>query len=71
MPRCNEKLGRFQKVCCIRMKGHEGRHRARWQGLGGRRVTEWATDGGRSNGINTNQLVLYSRLELMKGHEDG
>ncbi len=41
MARCNEKLGRFQKVSCIRMKGHEGRHRARWQGLGRRRVTEW------------------------------
>ena len=23
MPHCNEKLGGFQKVRCIRMKGHE------------------------------------------------
>ncbi len=41
MARCNEKLGRFQKADCIRMKGHAGLPRARWQGLGRRRPTEW------------------------------
>ena len=41
MPHCNEKLGGFQKVRCIRMKGHEGRHRARWLGLGRKHLTEW------------------------------
>lgn len=41
MPRCNEMLGRFEKVRCIRMKGHSGMHRARWLGLGVKRLTEW------------------------------
>ncbi len=41
MARCNERLGRFQKADCIRMKGHAGLHRARRQGLGRRLPTEW------------------------------
>ena len=71
MPRCNERLGPFQKVCCIRMKGHQGLHRARWEGLRGRYVTEWATDGGGSNGVRRNHLVLVSRPEFKKGQGDG
>ena len=43
MPRCNKRLEAFQKVCCIRMKGHQGLHRACREGLNGRDVMEWAT----------------------------
>ena len=69
MTRCNKRLGQFQKVCCIRMEGHGGLHRARWQGLGGKYVTERTTDGAGSNGVSSSQLVLNSRL--MKGKFDG
>lgn len=71
MARCNKRLGQLQKVCCIRMRGHEGLHRSRWRGLGGKHVTEWANDGEGNNGAGSSHLVLYSRLELLKGHEDG
>ena len=71
MPRCNERLGPSQKDCCIRMKGHQGLHRARWESLKGRHVTEWATDGGGGNGATSGKLVLYSRSESAKGKEDG
>ena len=71
MARCNKRPGQFQKVRCIRIKDHEGLHRSRWQGLGGRRMTEWATDGAGETAVSRSSLVLYSRLESMKGHEDG
>ena len=77
MPRCNEKLGGFQKVRCIRMKGHEGRHRARWLGLGRKHLTEWkgVLAGIRSDVGGRVQFDVFDKQfgcgHAQKGHEDG
>ena len=77
MPRCNEKLGGFQKVRCIRMKGHEGRHRARWLGLGRKHLTEWkgVPAGVRFDGEGRTRIHVFDKQircgHAQKGNEDG